>query len=82
MSRIAILDRDEHEHEHRDAEDEYEKKREQCGAPKSPVVLSWLFESWSPATSLTTVVIPSNQSSSERRDRCHLNRLITASEFH
>ena len=37
MGRIAILDRVEHE---------------QCGAPKSPVVLSWLFGSWSPAKSL------------------------------
>jgi hypothetical protein len=35
MSRIAILDRVEHEHEH-----EHEKKREQCGAPKSPSMLS------------------------------------------
>ena len=33
MGRIAILDRFEYEYEH-------EKKHEQCGAPKSPPVLS------------------------------------------
>jgi hypothetical protein len=43
----------EYEYEYRDAEDEYEKKHEQKGAPKSPPVLS-LFESWSPETSVTT----------------------------
>ncbi len=36
IGRIAILDRI--EYEYRDAE--YEKKHEQCGAPKSPTVLS------------------------------------------
>jgi hypothetical protein len=38
MVRIAILVRS--EYEYRDAEYEYEKKYEQCGAPKSPPVLS------------------------------------------
>jgi hypothetical protein len=52
MGRIAILDRVEHEHEH-----EHEKKLEQCGAPKSPAVLSSLFKSRSPATSVTTMII-------------------------
>ena len=32
-------------------------KREQCGAPKSPPVLSGLFETWSPATSVTIGVL-------------------------
>ena len=50
MGRMAILERFEHEHEH-------EKKLEQYGAPKSPAVLSSLFESWSPATTVTTVII-------------------------
>ena len=34
--------------------DEYGKKHELYGAPKSPPVLFWFFESWSPATSVTT----------------------------
>jgi hypothetical protein len=34
---------------------EYEKNREKSGAPKLPPVLSELFESWFPATSVTTV---------------------------
>ena len=38
MGRIAILGF--FEYEYRDAEYEYEKKYEQCGAPKSPPVLS------------------------------------------
>jgi hypothetical protein len=54
MGRIAILDRFEYEYEYRDAEYEYEKKRQQCCAPISPPVLCWFFESWSPATSVTT----------------------------
>jgi hypothetical protein len=37
MGRIAILDRV--EEEYRDTEYEYEKKHEQCGAPKWPPVL-------------------------------------------
>ena len=49
--RIAILDRFEHEHEH-----EHEKKYEQCGTPKLPPVLACLFESWSPAISLSASV--------------------------
>jgi hypothetical protein len=56
MGRIAILECFEYEYEYRDAEDEYEKKHEQSGAPKSPAVRSWFFESWSPATSVTTGV--------------------------
>ena len=40
MGRIAILECLEYEYEYRDAEDEYEKKHEQSGAPKSPPVLS------------------------------------------
>jgi len=42
MGRIAILECFEYEDEYkyRDAEDEYEKKHEQSGAPKSPPVLS------------------------------------------
>jgi hypothetical protein len=36
MGRIDILDR--FEYEYRDTE--YEKQHEQCGAPKSPTVLS------------------------------------------
>jgi hypothetical protein len=42
MGRIAILDRFEYEYEHRPprrTEYEYEKKHEQCGAPKSPPML-------------------------------------------
>jgi hypothetical protein len=35
MDLMGILDRFEYEHEH-----EHEKKHEQCGAPKSPAVLS------------------------------------------
>jgi hypothetical protein len=35
MGLMGILDRFEYEHEH-----EHEKKHEQCGAPKSPAVLS------------------------------------------
>ncbi len=57
MGRITILGCFEDEYEYRDAEYEYEKKYEQCGAPKSPAVLSSLFKSWSPATSVTTMVI-------------------------
>ncbi len=34
------------------------RKREQRGAPKSPQVPSRLFEAWSPATSVTTDVLP------------------------
>ncbi len=37
MGRIAILGL--FEYEYRDAEYEYEKKHEQCGAPKSPPML-------------------------------------------
>ena len=40
---MGILDRFEHEHEHEheyEYEHEHEKKHEQCGAPKSPAVLS------------------------------------------
>jgi hypothetical protein len=37
MGRIAMLNRFEYEYEH---EHEHEKKHEQCGAPKSPTVLS------------------------------------------
>ena len=55
MGRIAMLGRFEYEYEYRDAEYEYEKNREKSGAPKSPPVLSELFESWFPATSVTTV---------------------------
>ncbi len=57
MGRIAILDCFGYEYEYRDAEYEYEKKHEQCCAPKSPPVLSWFFESWSAATSVTTGVL-------------------------
>jgi len=59
MGRIAILDRFEYEdeYEYRDAEYEYEKKHEQCCVPISPPVLSWFFESWSPAASATTGVL-------------------------
>jgi hypothetical protein len=39
MGRIAILGWFEYEYEYRDAEYAYEKKHEQCGAPKSPPVL-------------------------------------------
>jgi hypothetical protein len=40
MSRITIIDRIEYEYRPpRRAEYEYEKKREECGAPKSPPVL-------------------------------------------
>ncbi len=41
----------------RDAEYEYEKKHEQCCASISPPVFSWFFESWPPATSVTTGVL-------------------------
>jgi hypothetical protein len=37
VGRLAILDRG--EYEYRDAEYEYEKKHEQCGAPKLPPML-------------------------------------------
>ena len=46
----------EHEHEH-EHEYEYEKKHEQCGAPELPAVLSSLFQSWSPATTVTTDIL-------------------------
>ncbi len=36
---MGILDRFEYEHEH-EHEKKHEKKHEQCGAPKSPAVLS------------------------------------------
>jgi hypothetical protein len=39
IGRIAILDRFEYEYEYREAEYAYEKKHEQCGAPKSPPML-------------------------------------------
>ena len=56
-ARLPVVDRGrfEYEYEYRDAEYEYEKNREKSGAPKSPPVLSELFESWFPATSVTTV---------------------------
>jgi hypothetical protein len=38
MSRVTIIDRI--EYKYRDAEYEYEKKREEYNAPKSPPVLS------------------------------------------
>ena len=38
---MGILDRFEYEYEHEyEHEHEHEKKHEQCGAPKSPAVLS------------------------------------------
>jgi hypothetical protein len=40
MGRIAILKCFEYEYKYRDADDEYEKKHEQSGAPKSPPVIS------------------------------------------
>jgi len=42
MGRIATLGHFEYEYEYeyREAEYEYEKTHEQCGAPKSPAVLS------------------------------------------
>ena len=65
MGRIAILGL--FEYEYRDAEYEYEKKHEQCGAPKSPPMLFLFFESWSTVTSVTTC------RSSEESLRCAMN---------
>ena len=46
--------------------DEYGKKHELYGAPKSPPVLFWFFESWSPATSVTTGDRPTYSSEKSR----------------
>ncbi len=42
MGLMGILDRFEYEYEY-EHEHEHEKKHEQCGARKSPAVLSWFF---------------------------------------
>ena len=55
MGQIAILDSVEYEYcPLKRPQYEYEKKYKQCDEPKSLSVLSWFFESWSPATSVTT----------------------------